>query len=346
MTLVSYLLLGLATSLHCVAMCGGLVLTYAVRDEGEGGLIRRLAPHLAYQGSKIASYAVVALALGGLAAAVGGLSVIEGARAWILLAAGVYLVLLGLSMTGWFAPLRKLSPRPPRFLVRLLRANRGRARSNRGSGTADVTTPVVFGLLTGLMPCAPLIAAQIGAMSSGSPLQGAALMTAFGIGTAPLLIVFGLASGFASRALRQRMQYVAVAAVMVFGLVIVDRGLMLVGSPVTFDSVRRAIAGGAAAPTARAWRIRDGVASFDLVIRDARYVPDVVRLPAGRPTRIVVDRREDLPCSDQLSIPQLGVLADLAPNGITVVDLPAASAGSYTLTCGMGMMAGTVILEP
>jgi sulfite exporter TauE/SafE len=346
MTLLSYLLLGLATSVHCVAMCGGLVLTYAVRDEAEGGLMRRLAPHLAYQGSKIASYMVVALALGWLAVAAGGMSVIEGARSWIMLIAGVYLVALGLSMTGRFAPLRKLSPRPPRFLVRLLTENRRRARSSQAGGSADLTTPVVFGLLTGLMPCAPLIAAQIGAMSAGSPLRGAELMAAFGLGTAPLLIGFGLASGLASRALRERLQYVAAAAVIVFGLLIVDRGLMLVGSPVTFDSVRQAVTGGARASGVGEWRLRDGIPTFDLVIRDTRFVPDVVALPAGRPTRIVVDRREAVACSDQLAIPRLGVLADLAPNGVTVVDLPAAPAGSYTLTCGMGMMAGELVLAP
>jgi len=34
------------------------------------------------------------------------------------------------------------------------------------------------------------------------------------------------------------------------------------------------------------------------------------------------------------------VLADLAPNAVTTVDVPATKAGSYTLTCGMGMMSG------
>jgi sulfite exporter TauE/SafE len=345
-TPLSYLLLGLATSLHCVAMCGGLVLTYSVRDEAEGVGMRRLTPHLVYQGSKIVSYVAIAFALGAVAAALGGSSAIESTRNWILLVAGVYLVGLGLSMTGRFPWLRRLSPQPPRFLIRLLTQNRRRARSNRGRDTLDLTTPIVFGLLTGLMPCAPLIAAQIGAMSAGSPLRGAQLMAAFGIGTAPALIVFGLASGFTSRALRQRMQYVAAVAVIVFGLVLVDRGLMLVGSPVTFDSARRAILGGAADRTLRAWRLRDGVPTFDLVISDTRFTPDIVRLPAGRRTRIVVDRREAIACSDQVAVPGLGVLADLAPNGITVVEVPAGKAGSYTLTCGMGMMAGTLVLEP
>jgi heme/copper-type cytochrome/quinol oxidase subunit 2 len=139
---------------------------------------------------------------------------------------------------------------------------------------------------------------------------------------------------------------VSAVAVIVFGLVLIDRGSMLVGSPVTFESARRAITGTGSADIAREWRVRDGVATFDLVISDTRFVPDTVRLPAGRPARIRVDRREAVACSDQLAIPQLGVLADLMPNGITIVEVPAGVAGSYTLTCGMGMMSGTLVVEP
>ena len=48
---------GLATSVHCVFMCGTLVLTYAIKGtEGESSLVRRLVPNLAYQGAKIVSY--------------------------------------------------------------------------------------------------------------------------------------------------------------------------------------------------------------------------------------------------------------------------------------------------
>jgi plastocyanin domain-containing protein len=65
-------------------------------------------------------------------------------------------------------------------------------------------------------------------------------------------------------------------------------------------------------------------------------------IPADKPVRLIVDRREANACSAQLAVPQLGVLATLKDNGTTVVELPAAKAGSYTLTCGMGMMAGTL----
>jgi sulfite exporter TauE/SafE len=342
LTFASYLLLGLATSLHCVAMCGGFVLTYSVGDAGRGGLLRRLVPHLAYHTAKIASYVAVAAVLGAASAALGRALDITGPRNWILLLAGAYMVLLGLGMTGYFPWLRRLSPRPPRFLVRLLSRNRKRALADSAEGETHLVTPLTFGLLTGLMPCAPLIAAQLGAMSAGSPLGGMTLMLAFGLGTAPLMLAFGVVSSFASGAFRDRMHYVAAVAVVVLGLLLVNRGLVAVGSPVSFETVSHAIVG-TRITGVQAWRDVGGTAEYELVIENTRFVPDTVELPADRPVRLIVDRREDAPCSAQLAVPQLGVLKDLTPFGKTVVELPATGSGSYTLTCGMAMMSGHIV---
>jgi plastocyanin domain-containing protein len=134
------------------------------------------------------------------------------------------------------------------------------------------------------------------------------------------------------------MGYLAAVAVRIFGLVFLNRGLTLVGSPVTFDSVRQAVVGAGTAKSA--WREVGGVAEVAIVIENTRFVPDVIALPADRPVRLLVDRREDAGCSAQIAVPQFGVLADLAPFATTTVDLPAMPAGSYTLTCGMGMMSG------
>jgi sulfite exporter TauE/SafE len=294
-----------------------------------------------YQAARITSYAIIALAIGGAVTLAGGVDSLAGVRNWILLLAGVYMVLLGVGMTGLVPALRHLSPRPPQALVRWI----GRSRRLAAAGAGGLVAPATLGLLAGLMPCAPLIAAQIGAASSGSPLQGAALMAAFGLGTAPALLLLGVASGLVSNALKDKLAYVAAAAVVLFGLVIVVRGLALVGSPVTFETFQRAVVGSPARSGA-GWYDEDGTPVFDLLIEDTQFVPSTVTLPTGRASRIVVDRREDAACSDQLAIPQLGVLADLAPNAKTVVEVPAGAAGSYTLTCGMGMMSGTLSLAP
>ncbi len=338
-------LLGLATGVHCIFMCGGLVLTYAVKGTEDGPWYRRLLPHLAYQGSKVLSYAAVALILGGLVALAGRAVDITPFRNWLMVAAGVYMVLLGVSMTGRVRALRYLTPRPPRFLVRALSSERRKATADAAEGHVSLATPIIFGLLTGLMPCAPLIAAQLRAVQSGSPLLGAWAMVGFGLGTMPLMLVFGFASSLLSRRFQARLQIVAAVAVVVFGLIILDRGLMLVGSPVTFDSVRTAVVGGAVVPNLAGFKTGpDGVVEVPLVIENTTYVPDRVTIPAGTQVRLSVDRREDVACSSQLSIPGAGVLANLTANGVTAVLVPPMKAGTYTMTCGMGMMSGSLVV--
>jgi sulfite exporter TauE/SafE len=336
---------GLVTSIHCVFMCGGLVLTYAVKGTEQGPWYRRLVPHLAYQGAKIVSYATVALLLGGLVALLGRAIDITPFRNWLQVVAGIYMVLLGIGMTGKVPVLRHISPRPPKFLIDALSKNRKKANSDASEGKASLATPISFGLLTGLMPCAPLIAAQASAMATGSPLLGVLAMIGFGLGTMPLMLVFGFASSLLSRGFQAKMQVVAALAVMIFGLVILNRGLMVVGSPVTFDTVRTAVIGSGQPVSQNTTQYKkgaDGVVEIPMTIENAQYVPNNLSLPANTPVRIVVDRKETNACSKQLAIPKAGVLADLADNGITNVDVPAMPAGSYTLTCGMGMISGSL----
>ncbi|MDO8963119.1 MAG: sulfite exporter TauE/SafE family protein [Coriobacteriia bacterium] len=342
LTLGAFFACGLATSVHCVFMCGGLVLTYAVGTADGQGLWHRLLPHLVYQGAKTLSYAFVALGLGSLVALAGTAVDSSGIRNFVMLAAGVYMVLLGLGMTGRFPALRYLTPRPPRFLVASLSRTRKRSVDDTAAGTPSLVTPLIFGLLTGLMPCAPLIAAQAGAMAAESPVSGAALMASFGLGTAPLMLAFGFGSAFLSRQVRTRLQVVAALAVILFGLVILDRGLVAVGSPVSLTALRSAVIE-RTTPGAGSTTGADGVAEVRIAIVNTVCVPDVVYIPADREVRLIVDRREAAPCSDQLAIPALGVLADLAPDAVTTVTVPPAPAGEYALTCGMAMMSGRII---
>lgn len=339
------LLLGLATSLHCVFMCGGLVLTCAVRGVPEGPWHRRAAPHLAYQGAKLASYAGVAVLLGGIVAIVGGADRLAGFRSWVLVIGGVYMVVLGAGMTGRFSGLRRLLPAPPKALVSALSRVRRIAVRDEAQAATSLTAPLMMGALTGLMPCAPLIAAQTVAAGSGSPLTAMLLMLAFGLGTVPLMLAFGLGASLMTGAFRQRVQVVSAIAVVLFGLVLLDRGLVLVKSPVTFSTVVAAVSRTVSPPPAGRFATGpDGVVEIPLTIRDTEYVPHDVIMPAGRRVRLVVDRQEDVPCSDQLQVPAIGLLVDLAPNGVTRVDVPAMKPGTYNLTCGMAMMSGSLVV--
>lgn len=82
------------------------------------------------------------------------------------------------------------------------------------------------------------------------------------------------------------------------------------------------------------------------VIRvEGGYSPSRVRLRAGRPARLVFDRREDSSCSEELVIPDLGIRQFLPAHQRTGIDLPSPRAGTYEFTCGMGMLRGTLVVE-
>ena len=332
------LTLGLVTSLHCVSMCGPMVVTYAVKGAEDGSVARRIVPNAAYQVAKIVSYMLVGLLLG----AVGSAFDLASVRPYVMALAGAFMIVLALGMTGRFPWAARLTPRPPRFLVRALSATRRKAVTDAESDRSSLATPVTFGLLTGLMPCAPLMAAQLNAAASGSAVRGLIAMFAFGLGTAPLMVAFGTASSMIPRRIKDRVMVALAVVVLVFGVTYLNRGAMLLGSPVTLQSVRAAVFGEADRGETTVLSGADGVAEVPLTIANVRFSPAVLDIPADRPVRLIVDRQESNACSDQLAIPQLGILVDLAPNATTVVELPATPAGTYTLTCGMGMMSGRI----
>ncbi len=337
------LTLGLVTSIHCVSMCGPMVVTYAVKGEENGPWYRKLIPNLAYQLAKITSYVIVGLALG----AIGSAFNIDGVRPYIMGVAGAFMIIMGLGMTGKFPWAARLTPRPPKFLLTALSNTRRKANADAAAGESSLATPISFGLLTGLMPCAPLMAAQLAAAGTGSVLGGGVAMLAFGLGTAPLMLVFGTASSMLPANLKHRLMSVLAIVVIVFGAVYVNRAAMRLGSPVTFNTVKQMVVGTPAAPVATDTEYvtgADGVVEVPLTIENVQFVPSVLQIPADKPVRLLVNRKEENACSAQLSLPQLGVTVDLAPNAVTAVDLPATKAGQYTLTCGMGMMAGQLLV--
>lgn len=333
------LLSGLLTSFHCVMMCGNMVLSYAVKGSEDGPLMKRMLPHFAYHGAKIVSYTLVGLLLGSI-----GEFITQEARSWVSLVAGVYMILLGLHMTGRFPVLGRLTPKPPRFLMNMLSKARKKANADAAEGESTLATPVSFGLMTGLMPCGPLIAAQVAAAGSGSSVAGAIGMLGFGLGTAPLMLGYGAIASFLGNKFKKYMAVAAAVVIIVLGAVMMNRGATALGLPVNFNVIKQQVLGGpsVAVDESQFKTGADGVVEIPLVIENVQFVPSTLAIPADKPVRLIVDRRENNLCSEQLAIPQLGILQTLTPNGQTVIDIPATKAGSYQMTCQMGMMAGSL----
>jgi len=333
--------LGLATSVHCIAMCGPMVVTYVVRCADDATWWGRLAPNLAYQGARITSYVVVGTLLG----AIGSVLDFDAARPWVMVIAGVFMIVLGLGMTGRFPWALKLTPRPPKALITAVSRLRRKATAAGEESEGTLVVPIAFGLLTGLMPCAPLQAAELVAATSGSALYGGVVMLAFGLGTAPLLLIFGTASSMVPTAWKQRLHSALAIVVIISGLIFLNRAALLTGFPISSRAVTGLFSGSTSQSALEFTEGADGVAEVPLVIQNVQYFPSSVVVPANRPVRLIVDRREAVGCSDFLVIADMGVSVPLAPNATTEVELPASEPGTYPMTCGMGMMSGEIVVR-
>ena len=88
-------------------------------------------------------------------------------------------------------------------------------------------TPLLVGLLTGLMPCGALYAAWLCAMSSGSAARGALLMLAFSLGTVPLMLLFALLGALLPRGWTKYLRKLGAVLVTSMGLKMLIGGLLL-----------------------------------------------------------------------------------------------------------------------
>jgi hypothetical protein len=192
--------------------------------------------------------------------------------------------------------------------------------------------------------------AQIVAAASGSAVAGALGMAAFGLGTMPLLLAFGATAGLIPMTWKHRLNVVLAVVVMVFGLAFVDRAAVLLGSPVTFESTRLAVAE-SVHEQASAFTVRsDGVAEAQMQILHDAYVPESVVIPANRSVRLLVKRQKgdcahDGMCASNLVIERLGIDATLTPEAVTAVEIPPTQAGSYMMSSPCGMITGNLIVR-
>lgn len=351
--------IGVLTSVHCVAMCGGISLSQCVSSEqgAEGALgTSALRPDvlrapLLYNVGRVTSYTVV----GGVAGALGSIVGFSGtARGVVQLAAGVFMVIMGMNMLDVFPWLRRLTPRLPKALTAW-------AGGPRGNG------PLVVGLLNGMMPCGPLQAMQLYALSTGSAFSGALSMLLFSLGTVPLMFGLGALSSVLSKRFTSRMMTASAALVVTMGVFMFTNGVVLSGmrwrvsAPVPAPASGRAQvstqapatgdAAGAAAAAQDAPEQGLAVAGSAEPVQEVRtrlspgyYEP--ITVEAGVPVRwtIVAGPGSLNGCNEAIVIPAYGIQRGLQ-YGENVIEFTPTEPGKVPFSCWMGMIRSAITVR-
>ncbi len=312
---------GLLTSVHCIAMCGGINLSQCIAHQtGETQTLKtKLRPSLLYNLGRVISYTII----GGIVGALGaGISFSGTAKGIVAVVAGVFMILMGLNLTGLFPWMRKLIPHMPKALARKARAKK------RGA--------FVVGLLNGLMPCGPLQAMQLYALGTGSFFAGALSMLLFSLGTVPLMFGFGALSSLLSSKFTQRLMKVSAVLVIALGVVMAGRGLTQSGlSPVlAADQL----------PSVTA-QVQEDVQLVTTQMKSNTYDPITVK--AGIPVKWTITADEDSlnGCNNPVTIPKYDVQKELVP-GDNVIEFTPTEEGDVVYTCWMGMIRGVIHVVP
>lgn len=207
---------------------------YPTRHRAAAALNNEVKPHTArpillFLSSKLIAYTILGALLGLLGSM---LQLTPYMRAVFQLAIGVYMLGLAMHLLGVHPIFRYFMIQPPRFLTRYI-------RRKAKSGADDVVTPTFLGAMTVFIPCGVTTAMMIVAMGTGNALAGAAVMFAFTLGTSP--VFFTLAYTAAKLGAKRQALFLKFAAIVIIilGLVAVEGGLNLAGSPVSYARIKR-----------------------------------------------------------------------------------------------------------
>jgi sulfite exporter TauE/SafE len=208
--------LGLAGSLHCVQMCGPLVLSFGIPMAG-GNAARQWLAHALYHLGRVITYAILGAIAGWAGSAVALVGRLAGIEHTAAIVGGAFMIGAGFLLRSASRGTGLIQISAPsgfsRYAGKLLRATSPRSR-------------FATGLAMGLLPCGLIYAALLRSVASASALPGALAMLAFGLGTAGPLFGLGVFSASLNRWLGLRGQNWAAAGVMLMGAVLIWRGLL------------------------------------------------------------------------------------------------------------------------
>jgi sulfite exporter TauE/SafE len=327
--------IGLLTSVHCVAMCGGINLSQCISGAGGQGRFSGFWPSIKYNLGRVVSYTVI----GGIVGALGSVVQFSGtARGIMQLMAGVFMVFMGLSLSGLVPALARFTPHLPKALGIKIAKEKKRGNS-----------PLYVGLLNGLMPCGPLQAMQLYALSTGSLWGGALSMLLFSLGTVPLMFLLGALSSILSRKFTRYMVTAGAVLVLVMGISMFQNGLALSGINVSSGVAQsEAVQTGGNAENTQTDSSSAAQQSSNENVQEIAstltgYGYPAITVKAGIPVKWTISASKGSlnGCNSRLTIPEYKIEKQLAA-GDNVIEFTPTRTGTFTYSCWMGMIRSTI----
>lgn len=206
-------LVGLLGSVHCIGMCGPLVMALPISQKTN---LHKTIALVLYHLGKISSYTILGVLFGLL----GSQFPVFGLQQNLSIVIGIIILLYVLyvyvlkSKHIQIGLLHRLYNVIVKILSKLFKQE-------------SWSTFLWIGMLNGLLPCGMIYLALTSAMATQNILEGGLLMAFFGLGTAPALIMVAIVGQFMGIVFRRNVQKLLPVFLFSMGLLLILRGLGL-----------------------------------------------------------------------------------------------------------------------
>ena len=349
--------IGLVTSLHCIAMCGGINLSQTLQREASKDISRKMFQNtLMYNMGRVVSYTIIGSILG----AVGGLagigdslqssSLLQGV---LKLFAGIIMIIMGVNMLGIFQGLRgclknhasKLQKISKMHKIQTSFLHKKRIPFINKKISGGRKTPFIIGICNGFMPCGPLQSMQIVALASGNIFTGAFSMFCFSIGTVPLMLGFGSVVSALGKHFTRQVLRVGAILVVVMGLSMMMQGTSLSGLDIKVASIfSTKESSQMQADNTNVAVEKNGVQYVSSTLESGHY-PDII-VKAGEPVEWTIKASEKNinGCNYKILLQDFNQ-EHTFESGKNVIKFTPEKEGTYTYSCWMGMITGKIYVK-
>lgn len=295
---------GILTSIHCISMCGAINLMAVTSVK------RSIKRPILYNLGRVISYTLV----GGICGSIGSiLGINDGISGIIIIIASIVMFLISLSMLGIIKH-------------HLSIFNKLKIKSSSKN-------PFIIGLLNGLMPCGPLQAMQVYALSTGSFIGGALSMFLFSLGTVPLMLFVGIVVNIFKGKRKILINKIASILILILSIVMLNRGLLSLNIDLS-----RGFKNYGDFEASTIYSDYQEV-KFDLSYNDYK---DII-VQKGIPVRLIihVDKNYLTGCNSEVVFRDFGVSKKLE-EGDNIIEFTPKKEGIYTYTCWMEMITNNI----
>jgi sulfite exporter TauE/SafE/plastocyanin domain-containing protein/copper chaperone CopZ len=317
-------IVGIFTSIHCVGMCGGIMLSQSLSIEIKSKS-EAIKPSILYNLGRVISYTI----LGGIIGAIGSvfsLSILAKAAVQIL--AGIFMIMMGFNMAG-FSLFRRFHIKLPGFGCKV---------------KSKSSSPFIVGILNGFMPCGPLQTMQLFALGTGSALKGSLSMFVFSLGTVPLMLTFGALSGLLSKGYTKKILKFSGVLIIALGLIMGNRGFVLAGinvNPITaFASILGKDSVDSSNSNVAKATIEDGVQVINMTANNNGYTPNAFYVEKGIPVKWVINGEQLNSCNNAIAIQSLNIEQKIK-KGENIIEFTPGDK-DINFSCWMGMIRGVI----